>query len=102
MKAQKSTIAVLALLLLGAPQFAFNSRAAATGPGKSFTNQRGGQASAHMSAKGSANSNAQWSADPTRGWIRADERHDLSKTNARTQNKSDKEKPKANAKANGH
>lgn len=102
MKAQKSTIAVLALLLLGAPQFAFNSRATAAGPGKNFTNHRGGQASAHMSAKGSANSNAQWSADPTRGWIRADERHELSKTSVPTQNKSDKVKPKAKTKASGY
>ena len=36
---------------------------------------RGGEASTHMSGKGSSNSNAQWSADPERGWIRADERH---------------------------
>ncbi len=32
---------------------------------------------AKMSAKGKANSNAQWSADPDRGWVRADERHEL-------------------------
>jgi len=30
-----------------------------------------------MSAKGAANTNAQWSADPDRGWVRADERHKL-------------------------
>ena len=36
--------------------------------------QRGSQANSHMSSKGSANSNAQWSADPERGWVRADER----------------------------
>ena len=28
-----------------------------------------------MSSKGSANTNAQWSADPERGWVRAEERH---------------------------
>jgi hypothetical protein len=38
--------------------------------------QRGGQAKSHMSSKGAANSNAQWSADPERGWVRADERHE--------------------------
>jgi len=32
---------------------------------------------AKMSAKGKENSNAQWSADPDRGWIRAEERHEL-------------------------
>jgi hypothetical protein len=30
-----------------------------------------------MSTKGASNSNAQWSADPTRGWVRADERHKM-------------------------
>ena len=38
--------------------------------------QRGGQAKSHMSAKGAANTNAQWSADPERGWVRAEERHE--------------------------
>ena len=102
MKAQKSTVAFLAVLLLGLLQFAFNSRAAAAGTGKNLNNHRGGQASAHMSPDGSANSNAQWSADPSRGWIRANERHELSKTNMPTQNKSDKVKPKAKSKASGH
>ena len=32
---------------------------------------------AKMSAKGKENTNAQWSADPDRGWIRAEERHQL-------------------------
>jgi hypothetical protein len=32
---------------------------------------------AKMSAKGKENTNAQWSADPDRGWIRAEERHEL-------------------------
>jgi hypothetical protein len=37
---------------------------------------RGGQANSHMSSKGAANTNAQWSADPERGWVRADERRE--------------------------
>ena len=32
---------------------------------------------AKMSAKGKENTKAQWSADPDRGWIRAEERHEL-------------------------
>jgi len=32
---------------------------------------------AKMSAKGKENTNAQWSADPDHGWVRADERHEL-------------------------
>ena len=60
--------------------------------------QPGGQAKSHMSDKGSSNTNAQWSADPERGWVRAGERyqqHEESQT---------KEKPKQNRgkqKANG-
>ena len=38
--------------------------------------QRGVQAKTHMSSKGAANTNAQWSADPERGWVRAEERHE--------------------------
>lgn len=34
-----------------------------------------GRASPHASSKGTTNGNAQWSADPDRGWVRADERH---------------------------
>jgi hypothetical protein len=30
-----------------------------------------------MSERGSANTNAQWSADPERGWVRAEKRHEL-------------------------
>ena len=45
--------------------------------GKGGVNQRGGRAGERMSEKGAANTNAQWSADPDRGWVRADERHKL-------------------------
>ena len=30
-----------------------------------------------MSEKGFANGNAQWSADPEKGWVRAEKRHKL-------------------------
>ncbi|MGE5851776.1 MAG: hypothetical protein ACM35E_01430 [Deltaproteobacteria bacterium] len=39
--------------------------------------QRGGKAADHMSERGSANTNAQWSADPEKGWVRAEKRHEL-------------------------
>jgi hypothetical protein len=42
---------------------------------RNSVNQRGGRAAEHMSGKGSSNNNAQWSADPDKGWVRADERH---------------------------
>ena len=51
--------------------------------GKGRTSQRGGRADTHMSTKGQDNTNAQWSADPERGWVRADERHDQQKQNTK-------------------
>lgn len=41
---------------------------------KGRANQRGGTVGEHRSGKGSWNSNTQWSADPERGWVRANER----------------------------
>ena len=99
MKPQKSTVV---FLLLGALLFLPRGQAEAGSQGKNLTRHRGGQASAHMSPKGSANSNAQWSADPTRGWIRAEERHELKKTSVPSKNDSDKGKQKAKAKAKGY
>ena len=99
MKAQKSTVV---LMLLGALQFGLSSQAAANGQGKRPTHHGGGQASAHRSPKGSANSNAQWSADPTRGWVRADERHELRNARVPSKNNGDKDKPKVKTKAKGY
>ena len=45
------------------------------GQGKESSVNRGEKAK--MSAKGKDNTNAQWSADPDRGWVRASERHEL-------------------------
>lgn len=38
---------------------------------------RGAKAGTHMSDKGRANTNAQWMADPEKGWVRAEGRHQL-------------------------
>ena len=59
--------------LLNALAFCLTQASGNAGQGDKGS-QRGGQANSHMSSKGSANSNAQWSADPERGWVRADER----------------------------
>ena len=48
---------------------------ASAGQGKESSVNRGEKAK--MGAKGRANTNAQWSADPDRGWVRAGERHEL-------------------------
>ncbi len=45
--------------------------------GRGAAARSGGKALSHMSDKGSANTNAQWSADPKRGWVRAEGRHQI-------------------------
>ncbi len=65
-------IAILTVAL-----FCGASQLAAAQGGKSATPHRGGNAPSHMSTKGSENTNAQWSADPEHGWVRAAERHQL-------------------------
>jgi hypothetical protein len=61
---------VLNALMLSAGSYSAHAAA------KERASQRGGRADMHMSTKGQDNANAQWSADPERGWVRADERHD--------------------------
>ncbi len=77
------------------------SAAIAAGPGKNSGNQRGGKAAEHMSAKGAAYTNAQWSADPERGWVRAEERHKQHENGGASSNTNQTNgKPKAKRKAN--
>jgi hypothetical protein len=66
------SIAILSGLLPCVP-----STAVKAGEEKGGGTDRGGKASTYMSSKGAENSNAQWSADPEKGWVRADERHKL-------------------------
>ena len=63
------------VLLLSVLTFVATASSVAGEPGKKKAGS-GRQADSHMSGRGSANSNAQWTADPERGWIRADERQD--------------------------
>lgn len=64
-----SALMATLLVLSGSPTFA--------GEGRSSGPKRGGKADSHMSSKGEENTDAQWSADPERGWVRGDERHKL-------------------------
>jgi hypothetical protein len=75
------------------------SAANAASADKNKGTQRGGKAAEHMSNKGSVNTNAQWSADPERGWVRADERHTQDKKNGVT---SETKKPKTKSKGKGN
>ena len=74
------------------------SAVSAASAGKNSGSQRGGKGAEHMSPKGSANTNAQWSADPERGWVRAEERHKQDKKDGVT---SETKKPNAKPKGKG-
>ena len=91
---------IIAAMMLSA--LLINSPAAAMAAGgKGGTSQRGGKAAEHMSDKGAANSNAQWSADPDRGWVRSDERHKVHEKDGASgaRNQRD-EKPKGKGRSN--
>jgi len=83
--------------LLNALAFCSTHSSANAGQGDKGS-QRGGQANSHMSDKGSANTNAQWSADPERGWVRADERH---QQHEESQTKDKAKQSRGKQKANG-
>lgn len=73
----KSNHYVAILAILNAMLFCFSKPSVQAGEGKGGTSHTGGRASSHMSSKGLENTNAQWSADPERGWVRVEERQDL-------------------------
>lgn len=62
-------------LLLNALTFCLTHSPAHSGQAKKDAGHSG-KANSHMGSKNAANNNAQWSADPERGWVRADERRD--------------------------
>jgi hypothetical protein len=69
---------VTVFLFLNALSYGITNPSAAAAESKEEPSRQGtGQAAAHMSMKARDNTNAQWSADPERGWIRAGERHEL-------------------------
>jgi hypothetical protein len=68
MRKRKTTIAILAALTLATMKLVAQNVEAAP---------KGSKAEAHMSEKRRANPNAQWSADPEKGWVRAEERQQL-------------------------
>ena len=68
MRKRKTTIVILATLTLATMNLVAQNVEAAP---------KGSKAEAHMSDKGRANTNAQWSADPKKGWVRAEERQQL-------------------------
>lgn len=68
-------ILAIALLMTGLI-FAVANSAEGKNLGNRLPGHHGGKAAGHMSRHGLSNGNAQWSADPSRGWVRAQERHE--------------------------
>ena len=75
----KPTRYVAILTILNAMMVCFSDSPTQAGQAKGNGSHRGGQAGSHRSGNGLENNNAQWFADPERGWIRAEERHELHK-----------------------
>jgi hypothetical protein len=75
-KAMKVSNRLMGIAILSGLLPCLTSASAEAGQEKGeTTTSRGGKASTYM--KGAANTNAQWSADPEKGWVRAEERHKL-------------------------
>ena len=72
---------IIVAAIAGALVSSASDTAMAASAGKNNASQHGGNAAEHMSSKGSGNTNAQWSADPEKGWVRASERHELQQKN---------------------
>lgn len=97
MKLKNSTVVLL--ILTGLLPSA-GGQAEAKDQSKHFANHRGGQAATQMSGKASVNNNAQWSADPIRGWVRSAEQQELPKPSATV--KTDRDKGKQKTKGKGY
>jgi hypothetical protein len=69
MDKQKASSALFAVLILATSALIPDKIEAAP--------PKGSKPGEQMSEKGQANTNAQWSADPEKGWVRAEERRDL-------------------------
>jgi hypothetical protein len=89
---------VFAVISVAALLGNFSAAAFGAAAGKGSVNQRGGRAVEQMSAKGASNTNAQWSADPDRGWVRADERHKLNEKARSSNSVKNNEKQKGKGK----
>ena len=88
MRKRKTTVVILAALTLASMKLVAHDVEAAP--------SKGSKAESHMSDKGRANTNAQWSADPEKGWVRAEEREQL-----RDDKKENSKRHQVNRKGNG-
>jgi hypothetical protein len=98
MKSSRYIAVISALTVLALSSASYPAAAAP----KERTDGHGGHADAHTSSKGQDNTNAQWSADPERGWVRADERHDINQQRQETKDKKNHSKQGNERKATKH
>jgi hypothetical protein len=73
----KSNHCARILAISNAMLICFSSASVEAGQSKEETKQAEEQATSNASSNEVENRNAQWSADPERGWVRTDERPDL-------------------------
>jgi len=98
----KSRKVIVVSLVLAALLLSATDRALSKSQGNHFNNHRGGQGAAQRSNSANTNSNSQWSADPTRGWVRAEERQELKKHHRSSTNNGDKGKAKVKGNTKGY
>ena len=82
-------------LFLSALTFGMTNSPPAAAEGKEDKPKRGDQTDARLSVKVLDNTNAEWSADPERGWVRTDERrklHDQSQSKTKANQTPQKQK----------
>ena len=96
MRLQRPTVGIL--ILTGWLSIAA-SRAPADHNSTQFSNHRGGQGVSQTHSKANASHKPQWSADPTRGWVRTAERQDLPKPGAAAKTDRDNGKSKTSGKS---
>ena len=76
----------------------FTDCAHAAAAGKRADGRGQGKAAEQMGNKGATNPGAQWSADPERGWVRSDDRHQAKTTRlATTETKARREEKNSSA-----
>ena len=85
---RNTTVVILAALALASMKLVAHNAEAAP--------PKGGKAEARISDKGRANTNGQWSADPEKGWVRAEERQQI-----RNDKKENSKQHRVNRKSDG-
>jgi hypothetical protein len=90
---------VTVFALLNALTFCLTASLVQAGEGNNKV-QRGGKANSHKDGK--AEANAQWAADPERGWVRAKERQEQNQATDKAKQDRDRHKTKGSKEKTHH